>query len=142
MLFKDYTAAPFNECPKLSVIDELTVDSSSGSNLFYKVPSLTYVKFVGEDCTGIPIDLSSAIEETTIIIPEDVYDNDGNLIYSKGQEVTEKGLLYYPTINTLIPALKTGANKTLTLAASDKHKVSEADLAIITTQKGWTVVWN
>ena len=139
MLLKDYTAGTFNECAKLSIIDELTVDTSSGTSVFANVPSLTYVKFAGEDCTGLPIDLSSAKNSTTITIPEDVYDNNGNLVYSEGQEVTEEGLLYYPTINTLIKTLKPGAGKTLNLG-TNKAKLTEEDIITITQTKGWTLV--
>lgn len=139
----NWVGSVFASCPLLSVIDELKIDTSSGTTPFETVPNLTYIKWTGENCIGVSINLSSATKETTITIPEDVYDNDGNLVYATGEEVTETGVLYYPTISTLIPALKTGANKTLTLGEKNINKLiqteTQNDLATI-TGKGWTVL--
>lgn len=139
---ENYISSTFTECSKLKVIDELQINSSNGISPFYNNSNLTYIKWTGENCTGIPINLSSAKKETTIIIPEDVYDNEGNLVYAAGEEITETGVLYYPTISTLIPALKTGANKTLTLGENINKLIqndTQNDIATI-TGKGWTVV--
>ena len=139
----NYRASTFTGCSKLSVIDELTIDSTTGSSPFGSNTNLTYIKFGNKDTLSIPINLSSASGATTIVIPEDVYDEKGNLIYSAGEEVSETGILYYPTISTLITALKPNAGKTLTLG-NNKSKLIQTpeqdDIITITQTKGWTLV--
>ena len=134
-----YTAATFSVCTALTTIDELTIDTSSGLSPFTSNTNLTYVKFAGENCIGIPIDLSSATETTTIVVPDDVLDDAGNVEIAAGTEITETGVMYNPTLKTLIPALKAGAGKTLNLGAN-KAKLSDADIITITQTKGWTLV--
>ena len=139
MRCRNYIQNTFETCPMLAVIDELTIDSSSGISAFAAVPNLTYIKWAGEGCIGVDIDLSSATATTTIVVPEEVLDDSGNVEIAAGTEVTETGVMYNPTIKTLIPALKSGVYKKLTLGEINKAKLSEADIATI-TGKGWTIV--
>jgi len=138
---------PFGGCTNLGVIDELTIKSgalsaySSATNPWHNCPNLTYVKFV-DSVLDQSINLSSSVNETTITLPADIIDADGTVIATAGHTITETGLLYNPTITTLIGSLKdfseTTTTMTLTLGDINKAELTEEDIATI-TQKGWTL---